>query len=214
MNIFHLAGIRQEGADEEERLVKAAAGGNEAAFESLKRVHETALLRFIARRVGPVDADDVAQEAWMAVWQNLKKWNRHARFKAWLFAIAEHKCVDLHRARSRQNRSDRAGEIEEVVSPAHDAYAVAELRETVRSLLALLPSNQREVVEHYYFDELTLAEIAQLLGRNLNTVKYQFYRAHACVSAGLSTAHPDHVEEARDPSETEGPGAGRLRGKR
>jgi RNA polymerase sigma factor (sigma-70 family) len=51
--------------------------------------------------------------------------------------------------------------------------------------LRTLPEAQREVVELYYYAELTLPEIATSLNRNLNTVKYQFYRAHQAVAREL-----------------------------
>lgn len=46
------------------------------------------------------------------------------------------------------------------------------------------------VVEMYYYAELTLPEIALALGRNLNTVKYQFYRAHARAARELQESSP------------------------
>ena len=57
--------------------------------------------------------------------------------------------------------------------------------------LLKLPENQREVLEMYYFAELTLPEIAGLLDRNLNTVKYQFYRAHTQVAEQLQESASD-----------------------
>ena len=55
--------------------------------------------------------------------------------------------------------------------------------DTVRHLLGELDEAQRGVLELYYYAQLTLAEIAAILGRNTNTVKYQFYRAHAIMLA-------------------------------
>lgn len=55
----------------------------------------------------------------------------------------------------------------------------------VERLLAELEETQREVIELYYYAQLTLAEIATVLERNLNTVKYQFYRAHSELLAAV-----------------------------
>jgi len=49
----------------------------------------------------------------------------------------------------------------------------------IPGMLAQLTDTQREVLELYYFSQLNLPEIARALNRNLNTVKYQFYRAHS-----------------------------------
>jgi RNA polymerase sigma factor (sigma-70 family) len=55
----------------------------------------------------------------------------------------------------------------------------AETTDVVRSIVSNLPEKQREVVVLYYCCEYTLPEIAKITGRNLNTIKYQFYAAHA-----------------------------------
>ena len=60
-----------------------------------------------------------------------------------------------------------------------------------------LPEVQREVLELYYYAELTLAEIAEVCGRHESTVKYQFYRAHAQVAQQLSALLPHYQGEAQ-----------------
>ena len=71
-----------------------------------------------------------------------------------------------------------------------DAYAAADRAQAVRAALAGLPEAQQEVLELYFYAELTLPEIAEMLGRNLNTVKYQFYRAHAQAALALKEYAP------------------------
>jgi len=53
-----------------------------------------------------------------------------------------------------------------------------------------------ETTTLYYYAELTLPEIAEALGRNVNTVKYQFYRAHAQAADGLRAYNPAAEGEA------------------
>lgn len=172
-------------ADPDGKLVEAARRGDRRAFDALVCTYQTHLRGFLARRVGPEAVDDLLQDIWLASWVALPRFNRRSRFKTWLYGIALHKCTDHHRAQGRFARevsSDSAGANWQ--SP-EDLYASAELRETVQALLLALSPAQREVLEMYYYAELTLPEIAKVLGRNLNTVKYQFYRAHARVAQGL-----------------------------
>jgi len=67
-----------------------------------------------------------------------------------------------------------------------ELYSAAEAREAVRTIVDTLPPAQREILDLYYWAELSLPEIARVLGRNLNTVKYQFYRGHDLVAQGLA----------------------------
>ncbi|GAC1407434.1 MAG: RNA polymerase sigma factor RpoE [Chloroflexota bacterium] len=164
-------------SDPDAPLLSKAMRGDRRAFDTLLRQYERLLKGFLARRVGPEAADDVYQETVIASWVGLSDYAGRARFKAWLFGIAGHKCADFHRTRSKNGWMETS-EPPDAPDPSN-AYESIELRDAVKDLLGRLPDAQREVLELYYYAELTLAEIASALGRNLNTVKYQFYRAHA-----------------------------------
>jgi RNA polymerase sigma-70 factor (ECF subfamily) len=186
VSLLRQLGLLPQGAgDEEERLISAAQRGDRRAFDALVRSHQTILRGFLARRVGPEAVDDILQDTWIAAWAALPKFSRRSRFKAWLLGIAVHKAQDYHRARGRSPVEPLLEETEVGQPNQPDPYAAIELRHTIKALLARLPNAQREVLEMYYYAELTLPEIAAALERNQNTVKYQFYRAHAQVAEGL-----------------------------
>ncbi len=174
----------------EDAQIAAARRGDRAAFDALVRAHGPRLRGFLMARVGPEAVEDVTQDVWTACWLALPSFTGRARFRAWLLGIAQHKCADYHRARQRRQAQEgdslaESGDVPDAGPSVEEMYAAAELRETVQGLLAHLPAPQREVLELYYYGELTLPEIAAALARNLNTVKYQFYRAHERVAAGL-----------------------------
>lgn len=168
-------------ADKESRLVAAAQRGSREAYDALIRRHESQLRGFLARRVESSAVDDVLQETWLAAWQAMPKFSRRGKFSSWLYGIAFHKSVDYHRAHAR-DPVEMPLEESMHATDMHDWSAGAELRDDVLYLVAELPGEQREVLDLYYYGELTLAEIAYELRRNLNTVKSQFYRAHAAIA--------------------------------
>lgn len=163
-------------SDPDAALLAKAMQGNRSAFDSLIARYEKTLRGFLARRVGPQAAEDVLQETLIACWVGLSQFAGRSRFKAWLFGIAAHKCADHHRQRGQTLA--RETETPPDLADSANAYQTIELRETVQKVLQKLPEAQREVLELYYYAELTLPEVAAALNRNLNTVKYQFYRAH------------------------------------
>jgi RNA polymerase sigma-70 factor, ECF subfamily len=175
-------------SDPDGALLAAAQRGDQRAFDALRRIHELPLRGFVARRVGPDAADDLAQDIWLACWQALHRYAGRSRFKAWLYGIAVHKCADCLRARAQEARRQEVAQQEAVqqeLRETADEYHTIELRQAIQEALKSVPDEQREVLELYYYASLTLAEIAQALGRNLNTVKYQFYRAHTHVEKEL-----------------------------
>ncbi len=189
MNVLRqLTSKFRSGDDSESELVEAAQRGDRRAFDALVRAYERQLRGFLLRRIGSCAADDVLQETWLASWVALPRYTGRSRFKAWLFAIALHKCTDYLRARGRAAAELPLEEADVRGVAQKDWYAAADTKQTVRALLVSLPVEQKEVVELYYYAELTLAEIAELLDRNLNTVKYQFYRAHTQIEQGLNAS--------------------------
>lgn len=187
MNVLRLFAYPAASAESaEKKLVLAAQKRDRSAFDALTHGYTPLLRGFLLRRVPQETADDILQETLLAAWTALPGYSHRARFKAWLFAIASRKCVDFYRARGRTNVEVSLEEVEGEMGLQKDAYAAVDQQQAIQSVLLLLPAEQREVIDLYYYAELSLPEVAQVLERNLNTVKYQFYRAHTLAERELS----------------------------
>jgi RNA polymerase sigma-70 factor, ECF subfamily len=154
-------------------LLTRARRGSREAFDTLVHLHEPALRGFLRRhRLGEL-LEDVLQETFLAAWIALPGFEPRARFTTWLYRIARNKAVDAHR------RAPSSISIDQFSLPAASLWTQVDRALWVRELLRQLPEVQRQILELYYFEELTLEETALVLGRNRNTVKYHFYQAHA-----------------------------------
>jgi len=150
--------------------------GDRSAFDELVQLHEPEIRRFVMKRIVAESVDDVLQDVWVAAWAALPGFDQRSRFKTWLYGICLHKVRDHYRSQKRCVPSvELSDQIVKVDENGIDAALIASLP----SMLAQLTESQREVLELYYFSQLNLPEIARALNRNLNTVKYQFYRAHS-----------------------------------
>lgn len=165
--------LGRNGSSERSLLLRAQRG-DRAAFDGLVQLHQTALRGFLRRRLPGDAVEDVIQETFLAAWSALPAFEPRVRLKTWLYRIALHKVADSMRRSSREVSLDLL-----TMDPADTGLTATETAIWVRSLLAQLPDEQRLLLELYYFDDLTLAEVALVLDRNLNTVKYHFYQAHA-----------------------------------
>jgi RNA polymerase sigma-70 factor, ECF subfamily len=183
--------------DAEERRLRAARAGDRAAFDMVMRSHEQELRGFLSRKVSTEDVDDLLQDTWLAAWVALPSYDGRGRFKSWLYKLAIHKFQDHLRDKYRSVQQVQVDTIADSWPSPSDAYAAADLRDSTRALLESLSPAQRDVVELYYFAELTLPEIARALDRNLNTVKYQFYRAHAQAAEKLAEQNALEGPEVR-----------------
>jgi RNA polymerase sigma-70 factor (ECF subfamily) len=148
-----------------------------------------------ARLDSAIDADDVAQEVFVAAWRELPRFRGQSRFKTWLFGITIHHCAEAARRHQRLRRIlgdpvEGNGHPEGEnggyrLDPFDWSIAIAE-RDAVRERLARLPEPERQVLELYYYAELNLPEISRLIGVNLSTLKYRFYQAHRRLRRALA----------------------------
>jgi len=148
------------------------------------RNNALALRRFVSKRLPAADVDDVLQDTWLAAWERVASFDGDSKFRAWAFSICHHKVQDYWRRHHSKSAQVRESFEDGSSTYVPKEFAQVELRECLSSFWSACPSDQREVLLMYYGDGLTLKEIGEILGRNLNTVKYQFYRAHD-LAAGM-----------------------------
>lgn len=181
--------------DEERRLAKAAARGDESAFETLvlnnqKRVYNLAL----KLTANPDDAFDVSQEAFLKAYKNLGSFRFESGFSAWLYRLTYNAAMDFIR-RNRDPRTfsmttDEGGELDLPVEDTgllpEEAAERSDLRRRVREAVDRLPADKREVIVMREFNGMSYEAIAEALGVEEGTVKSRLARARKKLSEILS----------------------------
>lgn len=171
----------------DEQLIADHLGGDESALGELISANLKPVYNFVYRIVrNEKDAEDVAQETFVKVWRNIRKYRTGQSFKAWLFSIARNTAIDLMRKRKNPVFSDFENDEGENAlaenltdpDPLPDELAVkAEDKELLSRLLENLSGVHREILHLYYNEDLTFNEIAQVTGKSINTVKSRHRRA-------------------------------------
>jgi RNA polymerase sigma-70 factor (ECF subfamily) len=160
-------------------LVRRIERGDEEAFRGLfRRYAPTALA--LARRVArqPYLAEEIVQEAFLALWRNPGGYDQvRGSVRSWLMGMVHHRAVDAVRREEAQRRRTEDAQARDVVVVEDPAEAVVEEmgvpqeREAVRAALGELPAEQRQVLELMYFAGLTQSAISERLDLPLGTVK-------------------------------------------
>jgi RNA polymerase sigma-70 factor, ECF subfamily len=159
------------------RLISAIATDKDrSAFAELFEYFAPRIKSFMQRSgVGDAVAEELAQEAMLAVWRKAALFDPASTgAAAWIFTIARNLRIDAHRREKRGLTETSDVEIEFQVddSPQPDSQlAATQSEERVRAALSQLSSDQLRVVELSFFEEKAHAEIAALLGIPLGTVK-------------------------------------------
>lgn len=162
-----------------DRTVARARLGEATAIGGLYDLFADRVYRFVLVRVrSPADAEDLLQRIFLKVIEGLPGYEeRGLPFAAWLFRIARNTVIDHERTRrdhasldeSPQRADDRRG-------PAELAEAALE-RAALRSAIARLTAEQRDVITYRFFAGLTPREIGLLMNRQEGAIRALQFRA-------------------------------------
>lgn len=164
-------------------------------FKSLVRRYQNRIYNAAYRVLGNTEeAEEVVQETYIKVHQNLPSFRQQSSFGAWIFRIAHNCCVDMMRAKQRRGGfhvlafdPQAAGDGEEsdttrVVSQIADdtpcpaeQVDLTEQSEVIQSSLAELPESQRMVLVLHDIEGFSYQEIAEIVGANLGTVRSRLH---------------------------------------
>lgn len=146
--------------------------------EQLVKVHGDAVYRLAYARTGSrEDAEDVTQETFLRLVRAAPEFRDEEHCRAWLLRVAMNCAVDLQRSAWRR-RTRPLEEAKHIAAPEKPEYGILE---TVLSL----PERYREVVHLYYYEELSVAEIAAVMGKREGTINTRLCRARAMLRAAF-----------------------------
>ncbi|HEY8018873.1 MAG TPA: sigma-70 family RNA polymerase sigma factor [Actinomycetota bacterium] len=160
-------------------LLARLRGGDEDAFRGLFDRYAPTAKALALRVVRQAHlAEEIVQEAFMAVWKNPDGYDGdRGSVRSWLMGTVHHRAVDLVRREEayRRRAEDAIPEAYEEAADHADEVVEAigrpEERRIVRAALAELPEEQRRVLEMMYFDGRSQTQIAEATGLPLGTVK-------------------------------------------
>lgn len=167
-------------ADEQDVILRARAG-DEDAFRMLMtrhRDHAFAIALRITR--SPQDAEDVVQQAFVRAWHALGQFRAESSFGTWLHRIVARRALD--RASKMKVQREREDDLDSVTfaftaNGQRDVLLIRRLEKLMRRLTA----PQRAVVTLFYWEETSVEDIARALGMPQNTVKTHLSRARTAL---------------------------------
>lgn len=151
----------------DDALVEQIRLGDEKAAEELIRRYYTSVLRYCKRQCFNLEkAEDLTQETFLKLFKNLSGYKEKGKFKAYLYTIANHLCIDESR-----KMKDCSLENEEEIRDECDELRRIEDKSEIGYLLNVLSPEQREAVILRFGEELSFWEIAKVMGCNMRTAQ-------------------------------------------
>jgi RNA polymerase sigma-70 factor (ECF subfamily) len=174
----------------DEELLADHLAGQAGAFDALVARYVDGLFGFFQRFVGNATvAEDLVQETFLQVHLAAASFDAQRTFKPWVYTIAANKARDYMRSRGRrplQSLDTVAGAteapapsalLESSATPADEQLDATEQINQVRAIVAQMPEHLRMILILGYYQKLPYAEIAEILGIPVGTVKSRLHSA-------------------------------------
>lgn len=153
-----------------------------ANFDDIHAEFRGRIHRYLRHLAGEAEADDLTQVVFLKVSAALPGFRGESSSSTWIYRIATNVARDHARSRGRWQNVDNEA-LDELPDSAREAadraYIRKEMRACVRELVEKLPEQYRAVLLLSEVEDLSNAEIAEVLGLSLDTVKIRLHRARA-----------------------------------
>jgi len=185
-------GVLTAGQKDERELVRLAQNGTVEAFEELVRRHQQRVFAVVARILHRrEDVEEIAQQVFLKAYVSIRRFDMRSAFSTWLYKIAVNECWDSLRKKKVRPLVYESDLSEEQVQRL-DSYATvgrspagpdeqAQARELVELLLTSLSEEDKRILLLKEVEGLSVQEIAEIFGLNVNTVKVRMFRARAAM---------------------------------
>ncbi len=207
-------------ADEEQRLVRAAASGDAGAFERLVTENQGHVYNLAYKLTGSEqDALDVSQDVFLRAYQNLRSFRGDSRMSVWLYRLTYNASMDLIK-RSRRGTvvqmpaGDEGAELElpDLAPLPDEELERQEELEAVRDALSELDEDKRRILLMREYRDMSYADIARALGIEEGTVKSRLARARLALAENLKKRGTFSVPDQSNKQNTK-PEGGERRGR-
>lgn len=173
-------------SDNNLQLIQQILDGKEEAFSTLIKKYQKRVHALAWRKLGDYHvAEDITQDTFIQVYQNLSTLKNHNQFDGWLYVIVNRLCINWINKRRVTMQSIEDTPIEDLEESYYKNYELEQRKvetikhysEIVKELLEKLPESERTVMSLYYLGEMTAREISKFLGVSVNTIKSRLRRA-------------------------------------
>ncbi|MCR1899067.1 RNA polymerase sigma factor [Irregularibacter muris] len=161
-----------------------------AEFEALLKPVYSELFRFIfAMTKNKVLTDDVMQNTLVKAYESFYQLKDKEKFKSWIYTIAKNETLNAFRKFSRCKETATEDDVLYNISIHQDTMEEIMIREETKNQLGTiinqLKKEYKEVIILYYYYDLTLEEISDILGSNASTIRTRHARAKKCIYDSL-----------------------------
>lgn len=174
-----------------ETLIERISYGDNEAFETLynmyaKKVYNTAKMITENEKA----AEDILQEVFLTIYTKIYKLKHVEAFESWLYRIVINCCNEYFRKNKKLVVTDD-GNLDDIAGVSNceipgEALIKKENYKDLRRCVSILPEKMKECVVLYYYSEMSIIQISEVLGCSVGTVKSNMFKAKKALKKSLN----------------------------
>ncbi len=176
MRIFHLKSLRQQ---TDERLMALAAMGNDKAFEELYSRYARRLKGFFFMQLGGNEelATDSVHDVFLRAYEARSRYQKGRNVRTWFFTIAYNICRNHYRSNAYEAQLLSILDSEPISDQQIELELDADiLDQALEKVLSELPASLHQIFSLHYQEELTIPQVAEIVGIPVGTVKSRLHK--------------------------------------
>lgn len=164
------------------QIIQRVLDGNHNAYGQLvdqyKDLVFTLALRMLKHRE---EAEEVAQDVFIKVYKSLDRFKGDSKFSTWIYRVTYNTCLDNIKKNKKHLNNVPIDEFTynklETIDNALEEMIKAEKSALIKNCINILPSDDAYLLTLYYFEELSLEELTEIIDASANTLKVKLFRA-------------------------------------
>ncbi len=166
----------------DEYYIEQTLAGNVNAFAHLVKNYQQMVFTLAVRIVkSREEAEEVSQDVFVKAYNGLSKFKGDSKFSTWIYKIAYYASLDVVKKKKRQINSEHIDKMNEgnlgIEQNAVDYIESNERKEIIKKALSKLPEAERVILTLYYFEEIPVKEISEIVNLSQDNVKVKLFRS-------------------------------------
>lgn len=162
---------------DEDTLIEKAVHGDKQAFSELVNLHSSRIFGLAMTLLKDKDlADEAAQQTFVKAYLNLKKFRGESKFSGWLYRIAYRTSLDLIKKQKKLVPASSDYQFEKLTESEVKYEDVEHKEAWVRDCINRLAADDAALIRMFYYEKLSLNDIADTTGNSLSNVKVKIHR--------------------------------------
>ena len=178
--------------NQEKVIIEEILNGNTRVFSQLVDGHKDLVFSLALRMLkNREEAEEVAQDTFIKVYKSIAKFKMDSKLSTWIYKITYRTCLDRIKKNKKHLNDVPINEFTEneikSIDNALERMMVQERKQNIQNCIQKLESDDAALLTLYYFDELSLQEMSEILKLSTNNIKVKLFRCRKKLAEILIT---------------------------